>query len=69
MKLKIYKAYIDDLSNIGYIYSSKFVNKIKYNYKEYINSSIGFNSYIPNKLDEFLKISHKNIKTVYHQKP
>ena len=33
--LKIYKAYIDDLSNIGYTYTSKFVNQIKYNYNEY----------------------------------
>ena len=65
--LKIYKAYIDDLSNIGYIYSSKFVNKIKYNYKDYINSSIELNSYIPYKRYEFLKINHQNIKTIYHQ--
>ena len=66
--LKIYKAYIDDLSNIGYIYSSKFVNQIKYNYKEYITSSIEFNSYFAFKPYEFLKINYKNIKIFYYQK-
>ena len=53
--LKIYKAYIDDLSNIGYIYSSKFINKINYNFKEYIDSSIEFNPELPDKSYEFLK--------------
>ena len=67
--LKIYKAYIDDLSNIGYTYTSKFVNQIKYNYNEYITSSIAINSYFPYKPYEFLKINHKNIKSFYHQKP
>jgi hypothetical protein len=67
--IKIYKAYIDDLSNIGYTYTSKYVNQIKYNYKEYITSSIEINSYFPNKSYEFLKINHKNIKSFYHQKP
>lgn len=34
--LRMYKAYIDDLSNIGYIYSSIFENKLEYEYTEYI---------------------------------
>ena len=44
--LKIYKAYIDDLSNIGYIYSPIFENKINYDHKGYINSYTELNSYI-----------------------
>lgn len=45
--LKIYRAYIDDLSNIGYNYSSIFVNKIDYAPKQYINSYTKFNFYKP----------------------
>ena len=67
--LKVYKSYIEDLSNIGYIYSSKFVNNIDYDYKQYITSSIEFNSYMPCKSYEFFKINHKYIKIFYHQKP
>ena len=67
--LKVYKAYLDDLLNIGYIYSSKFVNQINYNYKEYITSSIEYNIFMPNKLYVFLKINKKYIKIFYHQKP
>jgi hypothetical protein len=55
--LKIYKAYIDDLSNIGYKYSSKFQNKIDYGYKGYINSYTKLNSYIPYKPYELIKIN------------
>jgi hypothetical protein len=65
--LKIYKAYINDLSNIGYIYSSKFANKLGYDYKGYINLYSEFNSYIPNKPYEFLQKNLKFIKIFYHQ--
>ena len=66
--LTIYKAYIDDLSNIGYNYSSNFINKVDYDYKRYINSYTEFSSYKPYKPYEILKINHENIKLFYHQK-
>ena len=65
--LKIYKAYIEDLSNIGYIYSSIFEKKLKYEYKEYINSHIEFNSYMPSKPYDFFKINKKIIKIFFHK--
>jgi len=65
--LKMYKAYLDDLSNIGYIYSSIFENKFNYDYKGYINSYTEFNSYIPNKPYEFLGKNKKNIKIFFHK--
>jgi hypothetical protein len=65
--LNIYKAYIEDLSNIGYIFSSKFINKVNYDYKEYIISNTQFNSFIPYKTNDFLKINHKKIKIYYHK--
>jgi len=65
--LKMYKAYLDDLSNIGYIYSSIFENKINYDYKGYINSYTEFNSYVPNKPFEFLEKNKKNIKIFFHK--
>jgi hypothetical protein len=65
--LKIYKAYIDDLSNIGYIYSSIFENKLNYEHKRYINSYTEFNSYIPYKPYEFLEKNKKIIKIFFHK--
>ena len=35
--LNMYKAFIQDLSNIGYIYKSKYTTKLNYNYKNYLN--------------------------------
>ena len=40
--LKVYKAYLDDLSNIGYKYSSIFENKLNFEHKGYINSYTEF---------------------------
>ena len=65
--LKIYKAYIDDLSNIGYIYSSIFENKLNYGHKKYINSDTEFNSYISYKPYEVLKKNEKIIKIFFHK--
>lgn len=65
--LKIYKSYIDDLFNIGYNFSSKFENKINYDYKGYINSYTKLNSYIPFKPYEFIKINKNYIKIYYHK--
>ena len=59
--LKIYKAYLDDLSNIGYIYSSIFENKLNFEHKGYINS------YIPSKPYEFLEKNKKIIKIFFHK--
>ena len=65
--LKIYKAYLDDLSNIGYIYSSIFENKLNFEHKGYINSYIELNSYIPSKPYEFLEKNKKIIKIFFHK--
>ena len=65
--LKIYKTYIDDLSNIGYIYSSIFENRLNYDHKHYINSFTEFNSYIPFKPYEFFEKNKKIIKIFFHK--
>jgi hypothetical protein len=65
--LSMCKAYIDDLSNIGYTYSSIFENKFNYEYKDYINSYTEFNSYIPCKPYDFLKNNKKIIKIFFHK--
>ena len=65
--LKIYKAYIEDLSNIGYIYSSIFENKLNYEYKEYINGFSEFNSYRPYKSYDFLEKNKEIIKIFFHK--
>jgi hypothetical protein len=65
--LSMCKAYIDDLSNIGYTYSSIFENKFNYEYKDYINSYTEFNSYIPCKPYDFFKNNKKIIKIFFHK--
>ena len=65
--LKVYKAYLDDLSNIGYKYSSIFENKLNFEHKGYINSYTELNSYIPSKPYEFLEKNKKIIKIFFHK--
>ena len=65
--LKIYKAYIDDLSNIGYKYSPIFENELNYDHKGYINSYTELNSYIPSKPYEFMENNKKIMKIFFHK--
>jgi len=65
--LSMYKAYLDDLSNIGYKHASIFENKLNYEFEEYINSYTEFNSYIPFKPYEFLEKNKKIIKIFFHK--
>ena len=44
-----------------------FENKLKYEYKDYINSHTEFNSYMPSKPYDFFKINKKNIKIFFHK--
>ena len=69
-EIKIYKAFFEDLSNVGYSFSSKFFKKIIYNYKNYINDSYSeFNYYLPLELIQILNNKNKNlIKLINHYK-
>lgn len=53
--LRVYKAYLEDLSNIGYNYSNKFVKNKNYCYKDYIKVYSEFNNYIPKTISMRLK--------------
>ena len=58
---KFYRAYFKDLSNIGYIYSNKFLKNINYNYRVYINIYSEFNYYLPKNPSIIIKKNNKNI--------
>ena len=65
--LKVYKAYLEDLSNIGYVLSNKFLKNIDYNYKIYNNIYPVFLYYLPQNPTMTLKKYSKNIiKLVNH---
>ena len=64
--LNVYKAYLKDLSNIGFNYSNKF-RKIKNNYKYYINVYSEFKYYLPQNQIKIIKQKEGNIvKIINH---
>ena len=73
--LKIYKAFIDDLNNIGYNFNLEFSGKIERDHKKLLNIYSEFNFYFPrqNKIilknNDFKNISlykHKDSKAKYN---
>jgi hypothetical protein len=66
-EINIYKAYLDDLSNVGYSFSFNFKKKIDYNYQNYISEFSKFNFYLPSEL--ITTINNRNnrfIKIINH---
>ena len=66
--LKMYKAFIKDLSNIGYTYPSKYKTDLNYNYKNFLNLKSEFITDIrfQYKLILFNNIKSK-FKIIYHK--
>jgi len=66
-EIKIYKAFFEDLSNIGYYFPQKFLNKISNKHKNYINAYSKFNYYLPSELISIINNKNKNsIKIINH---
>ena len=66
-EINFYKAFFKDLSNVGYSFSSTFINKISYKYKKYINVYSEFNYYLPSELISITNNKSNNyIKTINH---
>ena len=66
-EIKIYKAFFEDLFNVGYSFSSKIYNKISYKFKNYINSYSEFNYYFPFESISILNNRSNNlIKIINH---
>lgn len=66
-EIKIYKAFFEDLSNVGYSFSSIIFNKISYKFKNYINSYSEFNYYFPSESISILNNRSNNlIKIIDH---
>ena len=66
--LKMYKAFIEDLENIGYTYSPNYSTKINYNYKDYLKMSTEMNFYVPRKQRELMRNNgnEETHKILYH---
>ena len=60
--LSVYKAYLEDLSNIGYNYSNKFIKNKIYYYKDYIKTYSKFNNYIPQTIS--IRLKKQNNQTI-----
>ena len=63
----MYKAFFEDLSNVGYSFSSSFLKKISYNHRNHIKVYSEFNYYLPSELISI--INNKNdiiIKIINH---
>jgi hypothetical protein len=66
-EIKTYIAFFEDLSNVGYSFSSKIFNKISYKFNNYINSYSEFNYYIPSEPISILNNRSNNlIKIIDH---
>jgi len=66
-EINIYKAFLEDLSNVGYSFSIKFKKKIDYNYQNFIKEYSKFNYYFPS--DPITTINNRNnrfIKIINH---
>ena len=66
--LNVYKAYLEDLLNIGFVYSNKFYKNINNNYKDYIDIYSEFKFYLPQKQCIIIKEYKNIIKIINHYK-
>lgn len=46
-ELQVYQAFLEDLSNFGYVFSKKIENNLNHTYKNYLNISSEFIYYLP----------------------
>ena len=66
-EIKAYISFFEDLSNVGYSFSSKIFNKISYTFNNYINSDSEFNYYFPSEPISILNNRNNNlIKIIDH---
>ena len=66
--LKMYKAFIEDLENVGYMYSPNYSLKINYNHKDFLKIYSELNFYTPRKQRELMRNNGKEEthKILYH---
>ena len=66
--LKMYKAFIEDLENIGYIYSPNYLQEINYNHKDFLKIYSELSFYTPRKQRELMMNNGKEEthKVLYH---
>ena len=66
--LKMYKAFIEDLRNIGYLYSPNYSTKIHYNHKDFMNEYSEMHFYTPRKQRELMRNNgfEETHKVLYH---
>ena len=66
--LKMYKAFIEDLENVGYTYSPNYSTNINYNYKDYLKIFSELKFYTPRKQRELMMNNGKEEthKILYH---
>ena len=66
--LKMYKAFIEDLENMGYIYSPNYSKKVHYNHKDFLKIFSELNFYTPRKQRELMMNNGKEEthKVLYH---
>lgn len=58
--LNVIKFFLDDLSNIGYIYSRNFSKEINYNYKSFLKIYSEFSLYLPSNNKYFILNNNKD---------
>ena len=66
--LKMYKAFIEDLENVGYNYSPNYSTKINYNHRDFLKIHSELNFYTPRKQRELMRNNGKEEthKILYH---
>ena len=66
--LKMYKAFVEDLKDIGYIYSPNYSTKIHYNHKDFMKEYSQMHFYTPRKQRELMRNNgqEETHKILYH---
>ena len=72
-ELKVYKAFLKDLKNVGYVFTSEFTGKIKFNFDDNLNKNKEFIFYMPTnqKLlrgnDKINLMKHSSSNRIYNE--
>ena len=62
--LNVYIAFLDDLSNFGYIYSTNFSKEINYNNNDFLKIYSEFNLYLPSNPKNIILNNYNNINKI-----
>ena len=67
-EIKIYKAFLEDLSNLGYIYPSQFIINRRYNNSDFLDINTEYKFYLPSNYN-ILKRNNMNYRIMSHFSP